>query len=113
MQRIYDFPAGSVWDFFLDVLGVRKIPTTAERIEIGFDAYIAMYNFTQPQVETLRKIKNVFAANISSRGTIDIDAIFANPIYSRLIGRFEEVNKQFDGRLKEVINEMRGNFKIA
>ena len=44
---------------------------------------------------------------------IDLDAIFANPIYSRLIGRFEEVNQQFDGRLKEVIEEMRGSFKLA
>jgi hypothetical protein len=32
---IYDFPAGSIWDFFLDVLEIRKIPTTKERIEIG------------------------------------------------------------------------------
>jgi hypothetical protein len=113
LQRIYEFPAGTVWDFFLDVLGVRKIPTTTERIEMGFETYLAMYNFTSQQVEVLRKIKNVFAANICSRGAIDVEAIFANPIYSRLIGRFEEVNRQFDGRLKDVIEEMRGNFKIA
>jgi type I site-specific restriction endonuclease len=113
LQRIYDFPAGSIWDFFLDVLGIRKIPTTNERIEIGFETYVAMYNFTPQQVIVLRKIKDVFIANLSSRGVIDLDAIFANPIYSRLIGRFDEVNQQFDGRLKEVIEEMRGSFKLA
>ena len=59
-----------------------------------------MYNFTPQQEVVLRKIKDVFTANISSRGAIDVEAIFANPIYSRLIGRFEEVNQAFDGRLK-------------
>ncbi len=113
LQRIYDFPSGSIWDFFLDVLGVRKIPTTTERIEMGFESYISMYNFTQQQVEVLRKIKDILVANISSRGAIDVDAIFANPIYSRLIGQFEEVNRQFDGRLRDVIEEMRGSFKVV
>ena len=40
LQRIYDFPGGSTWDFFLHVLGVKKIPTTTERIEQGFEAYL-------------------------------------------------------------------------
>ena len=113
LQRIYDFPGGSIWDFFLDVLEIRKIPTTTERIEMGFETYISMYNFTQQQVTALRKIKDILVANLSSRGVIDLDAIFANPIYSRIIGRFEEINQQFDGRLKEVIEEMRGSFKLA
>lgn len=113
LQRIYDFPAGSIWDFFLDVLEIRKIPTTKERIEIGFDSYVAMYNFTPQQVTVLRKIKDVFIANLSSRGVIELDIIFANPIYSRIIGSFAAVNEQFDGRLKEVIEEMRGSFKLA
>lgn len=80
---------------------------------MGFEAYLVLYNFTPQQVAVLRKIKDVFVANISSRGVIDLDAIFANPIYSRLIGRFDEVNQQFDGRLKEVIEDMRGSFKLA
>lgn len=113
LQRIYDFPAGSVWDFFLNVLGVRKIPTTAERIEMGFDSYLAMYNFTPDQVDVLRKIKNVFVANISAGGKVDVDAIFANPIYARLIGEFEEVNRKFDGRLKEVVADMQNAFLKA
>ena len=52
-------------------------------------------------------------ANITSVGRIDVDAIFGNPIYSRLIGRFEEVNEEFEGRLKEIIEEIRGNFRLA
>ena len=113
LQRIYDFPAGSVWDFFLNVLDVRKIPTTAERIETGFDSYLAMYNFTPEQADVLRKIKNVFVANISAGGKVDVDAIFANPIYARLIGEFEEVNGKFDGRLREVVADMQKTFLKA
>lgn len=113
LQRIYEFPAGSIWDFFLSVLGVRKIPTTIERIEMGFETYITLYNFTLHQVDLLRKIKDIIVANLSSRGTIDIEAIFANPIYSRILGRFDAVNEEFEGRLKEVIDEMKGSFKVA
>jgi hypothetical protein len=113
LQRIYDFPPGSIWDFFLDVLGVKKIPTNEERIEMGFESYISLYNFTQGQVEALRKIKNVFAANISSHGKIDLAAIFANPIYSRLIGQFDEINQKFEGQLKVVVAEMERSFRFA
>src|ERR1039458_4402293 len=42
LQRIYEFPAGSVWDFFLNVLGVKKIPTTQDRIEAGFETYLQL-----------------------------------------------------------------------
>ncbi|WP_295448803.1 DEAD/DEAH box helicase family protein [uncultured Thiodictyon sp.] len=111
LQRIYDYPAGSVWDFFLAVLGVRKIPTTRERIESGFESYLTIYNFTDAQAKALHKIKDAFIANLSSQGRVDLDAIFANPIYARLIGSFEDINRQFDGRLREVVAEIQGNLK--
>ncbi len=113
LQRIYEFPAGSVWDFFLDVLGVKKIPTTRDRIEAGFESYLRLYNFTTEQSEVLRKIKDAFVANLASYGRVDLDAIFANPIYSRLIGSFEEVNAKFEGHLREIVNTMQANFKTA
>ena len=113
LQQIYEYPAGSVWDFFLNVLGVKKIPTTRERIEAGFDRYLALYNFSDEQVTALRKIKDAFVANLSSRGRVDIDSIFANPIYSRLIGDFEVINRKFDGKLREVVEQMQNLFKQA
>jgi type I restriction enzyme R subunit len=113
LQRIYEFPAGSVWDFFLDVLGVKKIPTTRERIEAGFENYLQLYNFTAEQTDALQKIKAAFVANLSSQGRVDLDAIFANPIYARLIGSFEEINAKFDGQLREVVEDMRASFKTA
>ncbi|OFZ66888.1 MAG: hypothetical protein A2V79_00160 [Betaproteobacteria bacterium RBG_16_56_24] len=113
LQRIYEYPAGSVWDFFLAVLGVKKIPTTRERIEAGFESYLGLYNFTDDQAKALRKIKDVFVANLSSRGRVDLDTIFADPIYARLIGDFEEINRKFDGKLREVVDGMQGSFLKA
>ena len=111
LQRIYEFPAGSVWDFFLAELGVKKIPTTRERIEAGFESYLTLYNFTPEQTTALRKIKEAFVANLTSHGKVDLDAIFANPIYARLIGSFEEINAKFDGRLREIAGGMQDGFK--
>lgn len=113
LQRIYEYPAGSVWDFFLAVLGVKKIPTTRELIEAGFESYLGLYNFTDDQAKALRKIKDVFVANLSSRGRVDLDTIFADPIYARLIGDFEEINRKFDGKLREVVDGMQGSFRKA
>jgi type I site-specific restriction endonuclease len=113
LQRIYQFPGGSVWDFFLDVLGVKKVPTTRERIDAGFDSYLSLYNFTPEQTDALRKIKETFVANLSSYGKVDLDAIFANPIYARLIGSFEEINAKFEGRLREIVGAMQASFKAA
>ncbi len=113
LQRIYEYPAGSVWDFFLAVLGVKKIPTTRERIEAGFESYLALYNFSDVQSVALGKIKDAFVANLSSHGRVDIDAIFANPIYARLIGNFEDINRKFDGHLREIVEGMQGSFKQA
>ncbi len=113
LQRIYDYPAGSVWDFFLAVLGVRNIPTTRERIESGFEQYLGLYNFNDAQTKTLRRIKDAFVANLSSLGRVDLDAIFGNPIYARLIGSFADIDRQFDGRLREVVAAMQGSFRKA
>jgi hypothetical protein len=113
LQRMYDYPAGSIWDFITVVLGVKKLPTAKDRIESGFESYVKTYNFTPDQELALRKIKDAFVANLASQGRVDVDAIFGNPIYARLIGSFEELNKRFDGNLKEVVSGMQGAFKKA
>ena len=56
-----------MWDFFLVVLGVKTIPTTRDRIEIGFERYVALYNFTPEQTAILGGIKDAFVANLSSQ----------------------------------------------
>jgi len=112
LQKMYEYPAGSIWDFFLHVLGKKRIPTPVERIENGYDTFICSADFNEEQVRVLKKIKSVFASNLSSYGKVDARTIFQNPIYERVIGTYEDVNQKFDGNLDGVINKMTENFHL-
>jgi superfamily II DNA or RNA helicase len=113
LQRIYDYPAGSVWDFFLHVLGKRRIPTPLQRVQTGYENYIRSAEFTDAQVHVLELIKDVFVSTLSEHGTVDAQSIFQNPIYESIIGTYDEVNGAFDGKIGEVIKTMSDNFKLA
>ena len=101
-----------MWDFFLHVLGNRRIPTPLERMQNGYENYIRSAEFTDAQVERLRRIKDVFLAALHERGEIDVQSIFDNPIYEQIIGGYWEVNRLFDGRLDEVVQEMSKHFHL-
>lgn len=107
LQRMYDYPEGSAWDFLLHALGKKKIPTPKERIEKNYLSYIHTYDFTDEQIVILKKIKDVFASNIASKKDIDIRDIFGNPIYERIIGSYEDINSKFDGEFSEIIQDMK------
>jgi len=113
LQRIYDYPAGSVWDFFLHVLGKRRIPTPLQRVQTGYENYIRSAEFTDAQVHVLELIKDVFVSTLSEHGTVDAQSIFQNPIYESIIGTYDEVNRAFDGKMDEVIKTMSDSFKLA
>jgi len=113
LQKIYDYPGGTAWDFFLHVLGVRPIPSPLERIKHGYDSYVASGDFTDDQIRVLRQIKNVFASNLKSHGKVDTESIFSNPIYEGIIGSFDNVNMLFDGKLPDVIKKMENSFQIV
>jgi hypothetical protein len=106
LQKIYDYPGGTAWDFFLHVLGIKSVPTPLERIKKGYESYIASSVFNDEQVRALRKIKDIFASNINSYGKIDTSTIFGNPVYEGIIGNFDRVNELFEGKMNEVVEEM-------
>lgn len=112
LQRMYDYPAGSVWDFFLHVLGKRPIPTPFERVQNGYEVFIQGAQFSDPQVQTLRRIKDVFLAALQENGKIDVPTIFGDPIYEQIIGGYDEVNRLFDGGLDAVVQAMQQNFHL-
>ncbi|MEK6967625.1 MAG: type I restriction-modification enzyme R subunit C-terminal domain-containing protein [Nanoarchaeota archaeon] len=113
LQKVYDFGQGSIWDFFLHALKIKKIPTPKERIEKGFDSYLKTYNFTDAQIHILQDIKDIFAENIAHRNRITPQDIFDNPVYVRLIGAdYQEVNQKFDNRLPQVFNELQSTFRV-
>jgi hypothetical protein len=76
------------------------------------DNFISSADFNEEQVRILKKIKSVFASNLSSHGTVDARSIFRNPIYERVIGSYDDVNRKFDGSLDTVIQEMADNFHL-
>ncbi len=110
LQKMYDFPEGSAWDFLLHALGKKKIPTPKERIEKNYLSYIHTYDFTDEQIIVLKKITNIFVSNLASKKEIDEKKIFGNPIYEKIIGSYDEVNKKFDGKFNLVINDLKNAF---
>lgn len=113
LQKIYDYPDGSNWDFLLHAMGIRKIPTPKERVERGYEAFVGQNaGFNDEQLRILLKLKDVFASNLASKQKIELETIFSNPIYERLIGSKEKVEKVFDGDLNAVLVDLRKNLGL-
>lgn len=110
LQKMYNYPEGSAWEFLLHAIGKKKIPTPKERIEKIYESYIHTYHFTDEQIGVLKKIKNIFASNVASKRDINEKEIFGNPIYERMIGSFEENNQKFDGKLQQVLQDLKNTF---
>jgi superfamily II DNA or RNA helicase len=100
LQKMYDFPEGSAWDFLLHALGKKKIPTPKERIEKNYLSYIHTYDFTDEQIIVLKKIKDIFASNLASKRSID----------EKDICSYDDINKKFDGKFNLVINDLKTTF---
>jgi type I restriction enzyme R subunit len=112
LQKMYNFPEGSAWDFLLHALGKKRIPTLKERIEKNYLSYIQTYNFTDQQIQTLKKIKEVFVSNVHSKGSINASDIFGNPIYEKLIGSQNDIERIFNGRFNIVLQELDQSFNF-
>jgi hypothetical protein len=112
LQKMYDYPEGTAWDFLLHALGKKRIPTPKERIEKNYLSYVHTYDFSDEQIIVLKKIKDIFASNIASKRTIEDKDIFGNPIYERLIGSYDEINKKFDGNFNLILTDLKNTFNI-
>ncbi len=112
LQKMYDYPEGSAWDFLLHALGKKKIPSFKERLEKNYLSYIHTYNFTDEQIAILKKIKNIFASNIASKRDISVKEIFGNPIYEKLIGSLNSVDQKFNGEFETVIKDLKVTFGL-
>ncbi|MBF0564391.1 MAG: hypothetical protein HQK89_04030 [Nitrospirae bacterium] len=113
LQKIYDFEQGSIWDFFIDAQGIKKIPTLLERIERGFDSYVKTYTFNDNQMHILNDLKDIVAANIIHKKKLTPMEIFDNPVYSRIIGvDYPEVNSIFNNCLPQVFEELQTTFRV-
>lgn len=111
LQKMYNYPEGSIWDFMLHAFGFKKIPSPAERIERLYNSYISTYNFNYEQIIILRKIKDVIVSNLTLKKDISLKDIFSNPIYERLIGNYPEVNEKFDNKFESVLSNLKSAFQ--
>ena len=112
LQRIYNFPDGTIWDFIRDAVGSKKIPTRVERIINGYESYLREKNFNDEQIIFLKKVRDSFIVNLTKNEQFSSKQLFSNPIYESLIGSYSEINLMFNEKLDEVINELIGNFRI-
>ncbi|MDR2596681.1 MAG: DEAD/DEAH box helicase family protein [Treponema sp.] len=113
LRRIYDFEQGSIWDFFLHGTGIRQIPTPKERVEQGYESYIKTYNFSKPQTDILRYMKDTVIADIADKKYSSPQEIFDDPILAAIIGKnYNEVNQLFDNRFFSVFDELQKTIRI-
>lgn len=106
LQRIYEFQQGTLWDFFLHALNVVTIPTIEDRVKQAFDSYLKTGNFNDAQIRSLRLMRDMYAANMTSKKTFNADVIFSNPIYEQIIGTKAQIDKKFGGRFNEIAREL-------
>lgn len=106
LQKIYEYPQGTVWDFFLHAFGIKEIPSVKQRVEQGFSSYLKTYDFTDDQIKALRKIKDIFVANKLEKKEFSADDIFSNPIFERLVGSRQAIEEIFDGKFSKVIEDL-------
>jgi len=113
LKRIYNYPQGNIWDFFLHAIGIRNIPTLKERIEKGFESFIRSYNFeNDEQIKILERIRDILAENYLKNRSFNIDYIFSSPVYERIIGSKEDLDKKFFGRFEDILYKLENSIKV-
>ena len=104
LKKIYNYPQGSIWDFYLHAIGLKKIPTLEERIEKGFSEFIKNYNFNDEQIKVLERIKSILAQNYVKNKKLNPDDIFSYPVYQQIIGRKEYLERIFNFDIKSIFD---------
>lgn len=112
LRKVYDFSQGNIWDFFLHAIGAKKVPALEERIEKGFDGYVQTYNFSDNQIKVLKRLKDIFAANILQKRKFDAEDIFANPIYEQMLGGKEKIDQIFEGKFSEILSDLEAAIRV-
>lgn len=78
-----------------------------------FKQVTSFMSLEEMKLIVLKKIKDVFASNLASKRSIDEKDIFGNPIYERLIGSYDEINKKFGGKFNAVMADLKQMFCIV
>jgi len=106
LKRIYNYPQGNIWDFFLHAIGIKHIPSPEKRIEEAFEKYINSKDFTDEQIRTLRKMKKILARNYLKHKKLDVNIIFSSPIYEQIIGRKQDLERIFANKFNFILKDI-------
>ncbi|SDC85952.1 Helicase conserved C-terminal domain-containing protein [Desulfurella multipotens] len=106
LKKIYDYPQGNIWDFFLHAIEKRKIPSLEERIEKGFFEYIKRTKFNDDQIKVLSRMINILAQNYIKKRRLNFDDIFSSPVYEQIIGREKDLKKIFPNNFENVLKDL-------
>jgi hypothetical protein len=60
----------------------------------------------------LEKYRDIIIANIEQNKKINMQSIFSNPVYEKLLGTKRENEEIFDGDIKSVFDELNEFFNI-
>ena len=106
LKKIYNYPQGGIWDFFLHAIGIKEIPSIERRIEKGFSECIKRYNFNDEQTKVLDRIKSILALNYVKNKRLNPDDIFSSPVYEQIVGRKEDLEKVFSNNFKNILRDL-------
>lgn len=112
LKKIYNYPQGNIWDFFLHAIGIKQIPSIEERIEKGFEGYIRTYNFTDEQIRILEKIKSILAKNYIENKKLTTNDIFSSPVYEQIIGSKENLNRIFEQNWDKILKDLENSIYV-
>jgi len=112
LKKIYNYPQGTIWDFYLHAIGIKKIPSPEERIEKGFSEYIKRNNFSDEQIKILNRIKSILAQNYIKNKRLNADYIFSFPVYEKIIGRKEELENLFGNNIDIILQELENSVSL-
>ncbi|MBS4028243.1 MAG: DEAD/DEAH box helicase family protein [Ignavibacteriales bacterium] len=105
LKKIYAYPQGSLWEFFLHAIKVRQIPTPKERIARAFESYLQTYHFSDEQIRVLKRMKEILTINIIEKKPFRLNEIFSHPVYEQMLGTREEVNQVFGEQLDQTLSD--------
>ena len=113
LQKIYDYQQGTIWDFVLHALKIKKIPTPVDRVRKSYESYVNVSKYNDEQLKILDRVKEIIVSNIVTQQDINSSVIFGNPVYERLVGRKEKVQDVFNNNFDEVLNDMKENLNTT
>lgn len=102
LRKAYGEPIGTLFDFVRVALGQHRFPTREERIERGFQAWVAARSLGPEQARMLRLLRNRYLAG----ETIDMTVFNRDPTFRDVGGRRKLESLFGVEGLRQIVDEL-------